>query len=250
MAEVQEPRLTESIPGDAFGEMLLAYARGAVEFGSIERDDGQVEEHDPALYFTEVSEWGHLERLACELTRGRVLDVGSGAGRHVLHLEALGHQVTGLDPSAGACQVSRSLGCQDISALPVQRAGELEQTYDTIVMLGNNLALLGSPEQAGPILDQLAAVSRPDTRILGISRDPLVGAQPEHLRYHELNRSRGRPAGQTTLRTCFRGWVDDWFDYWLMSSIELEQTVAPSSWELINITPDPPFYLAELGRRP
>lgn len=236
-------------PGDAFGALLQAYVGEGQACGTIERDDGHVAEHDAALYFSDPAEWGELERLACADATGAVLDVGAGAGRHALYLEAAGHPVTALDPSAGACAVARERGCRDVVHLPVERCGELDQVYDTVIMLGNNLALLGSPSAAGRILGQLAAAARPGATLWGISLDAVEGdPPPEHRGYHAHNRSRGRPAGQTTIRTHFRGLTDSWMDYWLMSPADLDDLLDGSAWELQGVRRDPPFYLAELRR--
>jgi hypothetical protein len=65
--------------------------------------------------------------------------------------------------------------------------------FHTVVMLGNNLALLGAPDHAKRILRRLHALTSERGRIVGESRDPRRTTDPVHLGYHERNLSRGRP---------------------------------------------------------
>jgi hypothetical protein len=46
----------------------------------IERDDGFLEGMDAVRCFAGPDEWGMLDRQACAEARGRILDVGAGAG--------------------------------------------------------------------------------------------------------------------------------------------------------------------------
>jgi hypothetical protein len=73
-------------------------------------------------------------------------------------------------------QVSRSLG-----------------TFDTILMMGGNLGLLGDHEKRRRLLDRFDRITTRDARIIGVGREPYDTDAPEHLAYHELNRRRGRP---------------------------------------------------------
>lgn len=49
-----------------------------------ERDDGQIDAISPGMYFAEYEDWPQVEQKAMEFVKGRVLDVGCGAGRHAI----------------------------------------------------------------------------------------------------------------------------------------------------------------------
>jgi methylase of polypeptide subunit release factors len=67
---------------------------------------------------------------------GKVLDIGSGAGRHAVALPDRGLDVTALDDSPGAAEVCRGRGVERVAeATPAQFTATGER-FDTPVMLG------------------------------------------------------------------------------------------------------------------
>ncbi len=76
---------------DAYGQALYAFYQGNGVSVFIERDDGHIDA-DWALkrYFSRFRQWQPSERQAIALCRGRILDIGCGAGRHALHLQEKG----------------------------------------------------------------------------------------------------------------------------------------------------------------
>ena len=80
----------------------------------MERDDGLISTNlGPARYFSTLADWNPEEKRAARLVRGRVLDVGCGAGRFALYLQMLGLPVTAIDNSSGAVKVCRLRGVKD-----------------------------------------------------------------------------------------------------------------------------------------
>ena len=91
--------------GDGYGEMLLAALdeSGGEMLEIVERDDGLIMASRFGLgyYFAPYGKWPLRQRRALRLARGRVLDVGAGAGRVALHLQQKGHEVVAIDSSPG-----------------------------------------------------------------------------------------------------------------------------------------------------
>ena len=81
--------------GDAWGEMMLAALAGEDAIELVERDDGLIMAGRLGIpsYLAPFRRWPARQRRAMRLVRGRVLDVGSGAGRVALHLESRGREV-------------------------------------------------------------------------------------------------------------------------------------------------------------
>jgi SAM-dependent methyltransferase len=64
---------------------------------------------------------------------GRLLDVGSGRGDLGVVLREQGWDVTGLEPSEGACEESRERGVHSVRGTLTTTAGELPDGYDAVV---------------------------------------------------------------------------------------------------------------------
>src|SRR5438094_4170986 len=139
--------------GDAWGALLLACSDAEAAPGAvlelIERDDGFIDGGDAARYFARPDAWDTLDRLACAKARGRILDVGAGAGRAALYLQESGHDVVALDVSPGAVDVCQRRGVRRTVIGTVQDMVDAgAEPFDTFLLLGSNLGLLASAAEA------------------------------------------------------------------------------------------------------
>ena len=212
--------------------MIWDYYRGrkdAVEI--VERDDGLIGASVGAsAYFSTYDQWSELDKAAMELVRGRVLDVGCGAGRHALHLQERGHDVVGIDVSSLAAEVCRLRGVRDVRVLPVTQVSRDLGPIDTVIMMGNNWGLMGGHKRARWLLRRLRNLTTGQGRIVALTTDPYGTETPEHLWYHENNRQRGRMGGQLRIRVRYRKHATPWFDYLLVSKPELEDIIDGTGW--------------------
>jgi SAM-dependent methyltransferase len=241
------------VPGDAFGRALARCWASGIRpghaFEVIERDDGYLGVGDAVRYFAGPDNWSPAERQAISRASGRILDIGCGAGRHAVVLRDVGHDVTGLELSPGAAGVARERGIRVVEGSIVAPPPGLGR-FDTLLLLGNNLGLLGNATTAGRVLGNLADLATPGARVVGIGMDPYQTTVAEHLAYHDRNRHRGRYPGQIRMRVRDGLVATDWFDYLFLSLDEFTVVLADSPWQVDRIdTEDGPNYLAVLSLR-
>ena len=218
---------------DGFGHEMMDHLRGKGGYEVIERDDGLIEvSSGPKSYFTKYEEWPEHEKKAMRFVRGRVLDVGCGAGRHSLYLQEKGHDIVGLDNSHLAVEVSRQRGLKNARVLPITQVTSKLGIFDTILMLGNNFGLFGNPKRARWLLRRFRNLTSEDGRIVAETLDPYDTNVPEHLEYHRMNRKIGKMAGQAKRRVRYRRYVTPWFEYLFVSRDEMKGILEGSGWEV------------------
>jgi SAM-dependent methyltransferase len=77
---------------DAFGHEMYDHLQNQGGFEIVERDDGLFSiSVGPQMYFSEYRDWPSIEQKAIKLAKGRVLDIGCGAGRQELSQELQTH---------------------------------------------------------------------------------------------------------------------------------------------------------------
>lgn len=185
----------------------------------------------PAAYFSAYEDWPEYLKEAVECARGRVLDIGCGAGRHAIHLQEQGLDVLGIDTSPLAIEVCRKRGLRNAQVVSITQVGPSLGTFDTILMLGNNFGLFGSLRRARWLLGRFRSLTHPQALIVAESTDPYQTQSPEHLAYHQRNRARGRMPGQLRIRVRYRKCATPWFDYLLASKEEVAGIVEATGWE-------------------
>jgi SAM-dependent methyltransferase len=237
---------------DAYGLEILRYLEDGSGVEIVERDDGFFEKSaGPSVYFDPFRRWPGHHRRAMRFVRGRVLDVGCGAGRVAIHLQERGHEVVAIDNSPRAIEVSRRRGVHDARLVPIEKADASLGSFDTIVMMGNNFGLFGSRAKAKRLLRRFHHLTSERGRIVAESRDPYQTEDPDHLAYQERNRRRGRMAGQLRLRVRYRHACSPWFDYLIVSTSELRELLEGTGWRLARVIDgDAGMYVAVIEKTP
>ncbi|MFQ5837438.1 MAG: class I SAM-dependent methyltransferase [Thermoplasmata archaeon] len=235
---------------DAFGHEILDYLKNKSGFEIVERDDGFFDvSGGPRAYFAEYEDWPPHEKEAMKFARGRVLDIGCGAGRHSLYLQERGLEVLGIDNSPLAIEVCRKRGLGETRVMSATQVSSRLGIFDTILMLGNNFGLFGSYERARWLLKRFRNMTSEDGRIIAESNDPYKTEVPEHLAYHDLNRERGRMPGQVRIRVRYKKYLTPWFDYLLVSKGEMESIVGGTGWKVRRfIDSEGSPYIAVIGK--
>ena len=216
---------------DAFGQALYAAYKGEEVSEVVERDDRFVDAMRTRGYFSDYEDWSPIEQQAMQFVRGRVLDVGCGAGRHSLYLQKKGFDVLGIDISPLAIKVCKLRGLKKSRVMPIEAANFKPDSFDTIIMMGNNL-LFGSFEKARRFLKRFNRMISKGALVIASSRDTYKTNNPTHLQYHKLNKALGRMSGQVRIRIRYESYIGKWFDYLMVSEKEMGQILLNTGWKV------------------
>ncbi|MBC8448064.1 MAG: methyltransferase domain-containing protein [Chloroflexi bacterium] len=153
-------------------------------------------------------------------------------GRHALALQERGLPVVGLDVSPLALQVAHRRGLQHMVWAAATAPPFAAASFDTFLLLGNNLALGGDVEGTVAMLRRLRRLARSGGVIIASCRNPTATDDPVHLAYHQRNRARGRPIGQVTMRVAYGGQLSPWFDLLLLTPAEASALAERAGWRV------------------
>ena len=127
----------------------------------------------PVSYlFRDYQDMNALEKKALDLSFGKVLDVGSGAGSHSLYLQNERKlEVTALDISPKSIEVCKARGvknaiCEDLLQFS-------EKNFDTVLLLMNGTGIFQSLEHIDQYLQKLKSLVAENGQILIDSTDIL-----------------------------------------------------------------------------
>lgn len=156
---------------DLFGKAILDYQTGNYTEDIITETSISEEDVLPLPYlFRNYNEMPEIERRALQLTYGRVLDVGCGAGSHSLYLQNEKNlKVTSVDISKGAIEACKLRDIQDARVMDVMKLKGEE--FDTILLLMNGAGMCGQLKNISKFLKHLKSLLSANGQILLDSSD-------------------------------------------------------------------------------
>lgn len=185
--------------------------------------DGSKDEMPVATYFRPWEKMPLLEQIAIQECRGKVLDIGAGAGSHALLLQENGLEVIAMDFSPGACEVARSRGVTQVLQ------GDIFEfqygTFDTLILLMNGIGLTGDLAGLKTFLYHAEKLLRPNGQILFDSSNvsylyedgtPL----PAPPKYY----------GEVSCQYAYGGEKTDWFTWLYVDQAQMKQIAAENGW--------------------
>jgi len=196
--------------------------------------DGYTEEMPISIYFESFDEWPEYDRATIQWAKGRVLDVGVGAGRVALWLQEQGHDVVGIDLSGHCLDICRKRGVKDVRFHNILEGPLENEKFDTVVLLGHNLGIAGRHDNVGPYLRMLASMLNPGGHILLTQVNWEKTRKPEHLELQEANRVAGRHPVEFALNIKY-GDVAEKFDWCLTNQDELRDIAGEIGLDVVAI---------------
>ena len=155
---------------DLFGKAILDFqTNNSPENLITETNISEADEMSVDYLFRSFNEMPKLEKKALQLCKGKVLDVGCGAGSHCLYLQEKGFEVTAIDISENAIKTCKLRGLNDIR---VQNILDLEnESFDTILLLMNGTGIFRTLAETSKYLQKLKSLLNPNGQILIDSSD-------------------------------------------------------------------------------
>ncbi|MGV1012833.1 MAG: class I SAM-dependent methyltransferase [Flavobacterium sp.] len=156
---------------DLFGTAILDYqTNNSPEDISTETNISEADAMEVSYLFRSYQEMPKLEQKALQLAKGKILDVGCGAGSHSLYLQEKGLEVTSIDISENAIKACALRGVQNAQ---VQNVLDLDpkDKFDTILLLMNGTGIFGTLDQTSKYLQKLKSLLAPNGQILVDSSD-------------------------------------------------------------------------------
>lgn len=156
---------------DLFGKAILDFqTNNSPEDLITETTISEEDEMSVAYLFRSYDEMPQMEQKALQLAKGKILDVGCGAGSHSLSLQNERNlDVTSIDISPNAIQACTLRG---LKKAKVQDVLTLEnEKYDTILLLMNGAGMCGKLKNIPNFLLKLKSLLNPGGQILLDSSD-------------------------------------------------------------------------------
>ena len=128
------------------------------------------DEMSVAHLFRTFNQMPRLEQKALSMAKGRVLDIGAGAGCHALALQERGLEVKAIDISPLSCEVMKERGVKDAECVNLFNP-QLQGKYDTLLLLMNGTGIAGKLNRLSMLLNRLKELLAEGGQILIDSSD-------------------------------------------------------------------------------
>lgn len=166
--------MADTTPNDPLGLALQDFLRNGLtaDLQLIVPSTNDVWTQDVSEFFAREPA-NDVEHAVLAAARGKVLDIGAGAGRASLLLQSRGHEVLAIDISPGAVDVMRSRG-----VLRAEHTGwetQLQtatERFDTVLLFNRGFGLAASPDGLRTFLRLLRRVVADGGQVVGDWREP------------------------------------------------------------------------------
>ena len=186
-----------------------------------------------------------IERKALDMAKGRVLDVGAGAGCHSLVLQEKGMDVTAIDISPLSVETMKERGVKKVLE---QNFFTMEGQYDTILMLMNGIGIVGTLERMPKFFKQLDKILASGGQVLCDSSDISyvfetedgIVELPEDMAYY----------GEHSFQMQYRDTIGEPFDWLYIDADTLKEKARRSGYSVEVVAEGEHYdYLARITKK-
>jgi SAM-dependent methyltransferase len=202
---------------DIFGKAVMDYQQGDQNVQLlIHNHYGKPDVMAVSVYFRSAHELSAPETYAISLSKGKVLEVGAGAGSICLALQKRGVKAHALEVSPGCVEVMKARGLGNIIHDDFFNLSTAVK-YDTILLLMNGIGLGGELPGLAGVFNKLRALLNPGGQIIFDSSDVAY-------LYDDVIPA-GNYYGEITYRYQYAGEFGDWFK-WLYVDFATAREIA------------------------
>ena len=183
---------------------------------------GKKEEMPVDIYFRDEDEMPELEMFALLNCRGRVLDIGAGAGSHALALQAKGLDVTALEISPKAVAVMEQRG---VAKSMFKDVWQLETGgFDTLLLLMNGIGITATIQGLAEFLQHARKLINTGGQIIFDSSNVAYlynGKLPNDDKYY----------GEIMYQYEYKKQKTEWFNWLYVDKETLEAVATKEGWQ-------------------
>lgn len=194
-----------------------------------------------SVYFRTEKQLPVLEKKALDLCKGKILDIGAGAGSHALMLQNRNLDVVGLEISPAACEVMEDRGLKNVVCEDIFKFNEGK--FETLLLLMNGIGLCGD-------LSGFRKFLRKAETLLNENGILIFDSSDISYMYEDDVLPRDQYYGEVTCRYEYQKEVTDWFKWLYLDFRTLEKITSEEGWNSELIFEDQnDQYLVKLSRK-
>lgn len=228
--------------GDPIGKAIHDYARSKKPADIIVASEICEDDIIPVeVLFRNFDEMPELEQMALAACKGKILDVGAGAGTHALHLMDQGFAVTAIDISPGAVTYMKA---NQINARQVDFFELKDEKFDTILLLMNGIGIAGTLANLAHTLTHAKSLLNPGGIILCDSSDiKFLYEEEDGSLWLDLNKDY---YGNFRFQMSYAKETGTWFDWLYVDFDNLFEISKEIGFKTVRLYEQDDNYLAKL----
>ncbi|WP_034981117.1 class I SAM-dependent methyltransferase [Epilithonimonas tenax] len=193
-----------------------------------------------SVYFRTEKQMPLLEKKALDLCKGKVLDIGAGAGSHALILQHKKFDVVGLEISPAACEVMKDRGLTNVVCADIFKFDD--EKFDTLLLLMNGIGLCGD-------LPGFRKFLRKADRLLNENGILIFDSSDISYMYEEDVLPTEQYYGEATCLYEYQKQATEWFKWLYLDRETLEKIASEEGWKTELIYQDEnDQYLVQLSK--
>lgn len=224
---------------DIYGQALQDfYNQQPEEKLWLHNNYGEPEEMPIEVFFRGEDEMPEAELLALQMSRGKILDIGAGAGSHALVLQERNFEVTALEVSPGAAELMKKRGVKTVVQQDVFQYKY--EKFDTLLLLMNGIGLTGNLAGLDHFLQHAKQLLLPGGQLIFDSSDIAY-------LYEDLPLPQNSYYGEIQYQYEYKNKKGNWFNWLYIDQKTLVKTALKNGWKVeIILEDDMDLYLVKL----